>query len=52
MARPLRLTYPGALYHGTTRGNARQAISPDDQDWQSGRVGKGEALPTNQSAAD
>ena len=32
MARPLRLAYPGALYHVTTRGNARQAIYTDDQD--------------------
>ena len=24
MARPLRIEYPGALYHLTTRGNARQ----------------------------
>jgi putative transposase len=30
MARPLRLVYPGALYHVTTRGNARQAIYLDD----------------------
>ena len=26
MARPLRLEFPGALYHVTSRGNARQAI--------------------------
>ena len=32
MTRPLRLAYPGALYHVTTRGNARQAIYTDDQD--------------------
>ncbi|HBF42756.1 MAG TPA: transposase, partial [Desulfobacteraceae bacterium] len=24
MARPLRLEFPGALYHITSRGNARQ----------------------------
>ena len=34
MARPLRLAYPGALYHVTTRGNARQAIYFDEQDRQ------------------
>ena len=26
MARPLRLEYPGAVYHVTARGNARQPI--------------------------
>ena len=34
MARPLRLEYPGALYHVTARGNARQAIYADDIDRQ------------------
>src|SRR5207247_381934 len=34
MARPLRLSYPGALYHVTARGNARQAIYTDDADRQ------------------
>ncbi len=32
MARPLRLEFPGALYHVTSRGNARQAIVADDRD--------------------
>jgi REP element-mobilizing transposase RayT len=32
MARPLRIEYPGAVYHVTTRGNARQAIFKDDGD--------------------
>ena len=32
MARPLRIEYPGALYHVTSRGNARQAIFIDDTD--------------------
>lgn len=32
MARPLRLEYPGALYHITSRGNARQEICLDDRD--------------------
>jgi REP element-mobilizing transposase RayT len=34
MARPLRLEYPGAFYHVTARGNARQAIYADDIDRQ------------------
>lgn len=32
MARPLRLEYPGALYHVTSRGNARARIYADDAD--------------------
>jgi len=32
MARPLRIEFPGALYHVTSRGNARQAIFIDDED--------------------
>jgi len=32
MARPLRLEFPGAIYHVTSRGNARLAIYKDDQD--------------------
>ena len=32
MARPLRLEFPGALYHLTARGNARGAIFLDDED--------------------
>jgi len=35
MARPLRIEYPGALYHVTSRGNGRQAIVRDDRDRQS-----------------
>ncbi|MDH5670127.1 MAG: transposase, partial [Nitrospira sp.] len=34
MARPLRLEYPGALYHVTARGNARQNIFLDAADRQ------------------
>jgi REP element-mobilizing transposase RayT len=34
MARPLRLEFPGALYHVTSRGNARLPIFEDDQDRQ------------------
>lgn len=32
MARPLRIEYPGAVYHITTRGNAGQAVFLDDHD--------------------
>jgi REP element-mobilizing transposase RayT len=32
MARPLRLEFPGALYHVTSRGNAREDIYLDDED--------------------
>jgi putative transposase len=32
MARPLRIEYPGALYHVTSRGNAREPIFLDDAD--------------------
>jgi putative transposase len=32
MARPLRIEYPGALYHVTSRGNAGNGIYIDDKD--------------------
>ncbi|MBC7098884.1 transposase [Candidatus Bipolaricaulota bacterium] len=32
MARPLRVEFPGAIYHITSRGNAGQAIFLDDKD--------------------
>jgi len=32
MARPLRIEYPGAVYHVTSRGDARSKIFADDQD--------------------
>lgn len=32
MARPLRIEYPGAVYHVTSRGNARADIFEDDSD--------------------
>jgi REP element-mobilizing transposase RayT len=32
MARPLRIEYPGAVYHVTSRGNARSDIFHSDQD--------------------
>jgi len=32
MARPLRLQFDGAIYHVTSRGNARDDIFEDDRD--------------------
>ena len=32
MARPLRITYPGAYYHVTTRGNERSDIYKSQRD--------------------
>ena len=32
MARPLRVEYPGAVYHIITRGNNREKVFKDDQD--------------------
>ena len=32
MARPLRLQFPGAVYHLTSRGNSRQKVFYTDAD--------------------
>jgi hypothetical protein len=32
MARPLRIEFPGAVYHVTGRGDRREPIFVDDQD--------------------
>ena len=32
MARPLRVEFPGAVYHVMARGNERKSIFLDDQD--------------------
>ncbi len=32
MSRPLRIAFPGALYHVTSRGDRREAIFEDDED--------------------
>ena len=32
MACPLRIEYPGALYHVTSRGDRQEAIFDDDKD--------------------
>ncbi len=34
MSRPLRVEYPGAIYHVVCRGNARQRIFHDERDHQ------------------
>jgi REP element-mobilizing transposase RayT len=34
MSRPLRLEYPGSLWHVTVRGNGRQDVFRDDRDRQ------------------
>jgi REP element-mobilizing transposase RayT len=34
MARPLRIEFPGAIYHVMARGNARQALFHGDDDYQ------------------
>jgi len=33
MARPLRIQYPGAIYHAISRGNAWQKIFRDERDY-------------------
>ena len=35
MARPLRIEYPGAIYHVTSRGNEKKAVFKDDRDRES-----------------
>jgi len=32
MTRPLRIEYPGAVYHVTSRGNEKKAVFKDDKD--------------------
>ncbi|HTG01923.1 MAG TPA: transposase [Nitrospirota bacterium] len=32
MARPLRIEYPGAVYHITSRGNEKKPVFKDDED--------------------
>jgi len=32
MARPLRITFPGAFYHVTSRGNERKAVFKSKRD--------------------
>ena len=34
MARPLRIEFPGAIYHVMSRGNAGQTVFRDDSDHQ------------------
>lgn len=35
MARPLRIEFPGAVYRVTSRGNRREVIYEDEEDWES-----------------
>jgi len=32
MARPVRIEYPGAVYHVTSRGNEKRTVFQDDSD--------------------
>ena len=45
MSRPLRVEFPGAIYHVMCRGNGRQQIFHDDGDYQ--RLLDGLALTVN-----
>lgn len=36
MGRPLRIEFPGAVYHVTSRGDRREPIFVDDLEWQLG----------------
>jgi len=47
MARPLRIEFPGALYHVTSRGNARQPIYLDDTDRRRFLEGLGDMVTTH-----
>ena len=44
--RPLRIEFPGVVYHITSRGNARQTIYTDDEGWEAFRVWMFQALPS------
>ena len=44
MARPLRIEFPGAIYHVTSRGNARGKIFTDDRDYERFRDGLGQTV--------
>jgi len=35
MVRPVRIEYPGAVYHITSRGNEKKPVYKDDQDRES-----------------
>ena len=47
MARPLRIEFPGALYHVTSRGNAREPIFLEDDDRRSFLDVLGEAVESS-----
>jgi hypothetical protein len=47
MARPLRIEFPGAVYHVTSRGDRREPIFVDDEDRRAllGDHPRGQVLP-------
>ena len=44
MARPLRIEFPNAIYHIMARGNARQAIFHEPEDYERLREGLGRTV--------
>jgi REP element-mobilizing transposase RayT len=50
MARPLRIEFPGAIYHVMSRGNARQTVFHDEGDYQ--RLFEGLAVVVSRSGWD
>ncbi len=46
MSRPLRIEFPGALYHVTSRGDGREAIFLDDEDREAFLAVFGEVIET------
>ena len=52
MARPLRIEFPGALYHVTARGNARADIFLDDADFETVLSGSNCCYIAARAAAD
>ena len=44
MARPLRIEFPGAIYHVTSRGDRREPIVLDDDDREDLLIVLGQAL--------
>ncbi|MBI5773486.1 MAG: hypothetical protein HZA89_07055 [Verrucomicrobia bacterium] len=45
MPRPLRIEYPGAIYHAMNRGDHREPIFKEDRDQQRFLATLGEAAP-------
>ncbi len=51
MARPLRIEFPGAIYHVTSRGDRREPIFEDDQDQRNFLIVVGQAMERFDAAA-